>query len=114
MLLCVLERRGGISTSHHDVFLNVVGGLRIEEPAADLGVVLAVASSVRERPIDPKLAVMGEVGLGGEIRRVARVDSRIQEARRLGFKQVMAPSDGGEEFLKVRSIPEALKALFGG
>jgi len=113
MLLCIIERRGGIPTANHDVFLNVVGGLKIEEPAADLGVVLAVISSIRNQVVLPDTVVVGEVGLGGEIRSVSQINYRIKEAVRIGFRQMVIPNqkitekEPGIELLTCRSIQEA-------
>ncbi len=89
MLLAVLEKRLRIGLGASDVFLNVVGGLGIREPAADLGVVAAVLSSVRDDPVDPGWAFFGEVGLGGEIRRVGQAERRLQELHRLGFQRAV-------------------------
>jgi DNA repair protein RadA/Sms len=91
VLLAVLERSAQVSTLSHDVFVNVAGGARIDERAADLGVVVAVASSARGRPALPRAVVFGEVGLSGELRAVSRVESRIAEARRLGYDLVVLP-----------------------
>ncbi len=90
MLLAVLEKRLHIGVGASDVFLNVVGGLGIREPAADLGVVAAVLSSVRDQPVDPGWAFFGEVGLGGEIRAVGQPDRRLTELHRLGFQRAIA------------------------
>jgi DNA repair protein RadA/Sms len=89
MLLAVLEKRVGLHVGNSDVFINAAGGLRVEEPAADLGVLLAIASSFKNRPLSAEMAVMGEVGLGGEIRRIGQVDRRIREAERLGFSRCL-------------------------
>ena len=91
MLLAVLEKRLGLPLGTCDVFLNVAGGLRISEPAADLGVVAAVLSTYRDRPLDPGCVVFGEVGLTGEIRGVPQADRRLQEAARLGFTAALVP-----------------------
>jgi DNA repair protein RadA/Sms len=85
MLLAVLERRVGLPVGRHDVFCNVAGGLRIDEPACDLAIVTAVASGLRDRPVEGRVVIMGEVGLGGEIRPVAQLFRRLGEAERLGF-----------------------------
>jgi len=125
ILLAVLAKRGGIDTGHHDVFVNVAGGLRVEEPGVDLGVLLAIASSVRENPVPPDMVVVGEVGLGGEVRRVAHPERRIGEAGRLGYARVLLPEanrtdlkqrGGGEpSLIGVRSVVEALgHGLQGG
>lgn len=91
LLLAVLEKHEGLRFSQQDVFLNVAGGVRLDEPAVDLGVALAVASSLRDVPVDSGTAVFGEVGLGGEIRAVSRVEARLAEARHLGFERVLLP-----------------------
>jgi len=115
MLLCIIERRGGIQTGNQDVFLNVVGGLRIEEPAADLAIVMAIASSIRNKPIAQDTVVVGEVGLGGEVRSVGQITNRIKEAARIGFRRLVMPNqkvDGKTkviELLSCRSVKEALE-----
>ncbi len=92
LLLAVLEKRMGMALHEQDVFLNVVGGLRIDEPAADLAVVAAVASSARGRPLADDVVVWGEVGLTGEVRAVARAEARAREAARLGFRRCVLPA----------------------
>ena len=92
LLLAVLHRHGGVETAGYDVFVNAVGGVRIGEPAVDLAVLLAVQSSIRNKPLPPKLLVFGEVGLAGEIRPVQRGQERIREAAKLGFRTVMLPA----------------------
>jgi len=116
LLLAVLEKREGLRFSQHDVFLNVAGGVRLEEPAVDLGVALAVASSFRDVPADSSTAVAGEVGLGGEIRGVARIEPRLAEAKQLGFERMLLPKANtknldipkGLELLAVSTLSEAL------
>ncbi len=88
MLLAVLEKRGGFRLGQQDVFLNVAGGLKVEDPAIDLAVCAAIVSSYEDVPIPPSAAFAAEVGLGGEVRAVSRIDSRIAEAEKLGFKQI--------------------------
>ena len=88
MLLAVLEKRGGLRFSAQDVFLNVAGGIRIEEPALDLAVCASLMSSYHDVPISEKVAFAAEVGLGGEIRAVNRVENRISEAEKLGFEEI--------------------------
>ena len=100
LLLAVLARRGNVDALAHDVYLNATGGVRIADPAADLGVVLAVASSRLDLPLPADAAVIGEVGLGGEIRRVARLEPRIREAARLGFTRILVPH--ASEAVKLR------------
>ena len=92
LLLAVLHRHGNVETAGHDVFVNAVGGVRIQEPAVDLAVLLAVQSSLRNKPLPSKLLVFGEVGLAGEIRPVQRGQERIREAAKLGFRTVLLPS----------------------
>lgn len=91
LLLAVLEKRIGIRTGTLDVFVNVVGGMRIVETASDLAIITSIVSSARNRPVDPETVLIGEVGLGGEIRAVARADKRVAEAQRMGFKNIILP-----------------------
>ena len=91
LIIAVLSKRAGLSLGNQDVMVNVVGGLKISEPAADLGIALAVASSFREVPIDPGLVAIGEVGLSGELRAVPNVDRRLAEAAKLGFQRCLLP-----------------------
>jgi DNA repair protein RadA/Sms len=91
LLLAVLARRGGVDALNCDVYLNATGGVRIADPAADLGVALAIASSRLDQPLPPDAAAIGEIGLGGEVRRVARLESRVREAARLGFTRILVP-----------------------
>lgn len=120
LLLAVLDKVVGIHLHGHDVFVNVVGGLRLDEPGIDLGIVAAVVSSFREVPVDPKTVICGEVGLGGEVRTVRRIDGLIREAAAMGFGRVIIPGfDGlheriekGPEVVRVRSVAEALDHLF--
>ena len=94
LVTAVLTRRTGLKLSTQDVILNVTGGIKIGEPAADLGIALAIASSARDLPVDPELAVVGETGLSGELRTVSQLDRRINEAARLGFKRILVPKTG--------------------
>jgi DNA repair protein RadA/Sms len=119
MLLAVLHRHAGIVCGDQDVFVNAVGGLRIAEPAADLAVALAVVSSLRGRPLKPRLAVFGEIGLAGEIRPAPRGLERLREAAKLGFTQVLVPAGNrprqvieGIEVTAVERIDAALAAAF--
>lgn len=91
LLLAVLEKREGLRLSTHDVFVNVAGGVRLEEPAVDLGVIVAVASSFRDIPTDTSTVLVGEVGLGGEIRTVSQLAPRLKEAAKLGFERALVP-----------------------
>jgi len=100
ILLAVLEKRANVRVSATNVFVNIAGGIRITEPAADLAVCVAIASSLTEKVIDNQAIILGEVGLGGEIRSVGHIDKRIQEAKKLGFKSVIIPA-GNEKGLKI-------------
>jgi len=121
LLLAVLEKRTGLHLAGDDVYLNVAGGISIDEPAADLGVVAAVASSVRNRALAPATAVFGEVGLSGEIRAVPQALPRVREAVRMGFTRVVMPAANvdpagtpdihGAELVGVRTAEEALELL---
>lgn len=92
MLLAVLEKRVGFKLLQKDVFLNIAGGLRVNDPAIDLGVMAAVLSSNMDIPLDPDTCLTGEVGLAGEIRPVARLEQRIREAEKLGFRRIIIPA----------------------
>ena len=119
MLLAVLEKRGQLKVSQCDAYLNIIGGLTLDEPAADLALVLAAASSFRDKPIDPATAAIGEVGLTGEIRAVTGLQQRLSEASRTGFKTCIIPRHGtgnltapdGMELLRVRNIREAIELV---
>jgi DNA repair protein RadA/Sms len=118
MLLAVLSRHAGVATYDQDVFLNAVGGVRIDEPASDLAVALAVLSSIRNRPLPRALAVFGEVGLAGEIRPAARGLERLREAAKIGFSTALIPKANaprkaieGLEVIAVESLTEAIGAL---
>ena len=120
LLLAVLEKRAGLSLAGEDVFVNVAGGLEVNEPAADLGVVAAVASSLRNRGVRPGTAIFGEVGLGGEVRGTTHADLRVKEAAQLGFRRCVLPvanadtaaeAGAGCELVGVSSVEEALAAL---
>jgi DNA repair protein RadA/Sms len=91
LVIAVLTKRVGLSLSNQDVITNVIGGLKIGEPAADLGIALAIASSFREAKIDPELVALGEVGLSGELRTVPQLERRLSEASRMGFKRCLVP-----------------------
>ena len=116
MLLAVLEKRGGLKLSTCDAYLNIIGGLQLDEPAADLAAVVALASSYLDKPVPGDLAAIGEVGLTGELRAVNNLDQRLSEVRRLGFKRCVVPAHRGLEsfqdlrLLPVRNIGEAIRA----
>lgn len=120
LLLAVLEKRLGMPLSTCDVFINVAGGIRVSEPAADLGVVAAVASSYRDMPLDPQVVCFGEVGLTGEVRAVRHADRRLHEARQLGFTRCLLPetnaarSRGGSavEAIGVNAVEALMDLLF--
>ena len=117
LLLAVAEKRGGMKLSAFDAYINIIGGLRLDEPGADLPVILAVASSYRDKPIDDDLVAIGEVGLTGEIRSVSNMSQRLSEVARLGFKKVIIPKSGSEKLevpkeltvFYVRNIREAIE-----
>jgi DNA repair protein RadA/Sms len=118
LLLAVLHRHGGVDTSGYDVFVNAVGGVRIQEPAVDLAVLLSINSSIRNKPLPAKSIVFGEVGLAGEIRPVQRGQERIREAAKLGFRTVLIPTANkpklpvdGVTIVTVDRVGEALAAL---
>jgi DNA repair protein RadA/Sms len=124
LLLAVLEKRAGLTLAGDDVYVNIAGGMNIEEPAADLSVVAAVASSVRNRGLSPSTAVFGEVGLSGEIRGIPQAPLRIREAMQMGFSRVVLPAANVErasadalvenhecELVGVRTVGEALDTL---
>jgi DNA repair protein RadA/Sms len=118
MLSAVLERKGGLSLLGMDVFVNIAGGATLDDPAADLPVLLALASSLRNRALDDDLLCIGEVGLAGEVRGVTRLESRLEEAARQGFHRVIVPEAGSDGFplpagmllMRVRNLDEALHA----
>ena len=120
LLIAMLEKRVGFHLLGDDVFVNVAGGLEIDEPAADLGVVASIASSFKNAPIDPHTAVFGEVGLTGEVRGAMQAEGRAREAQALGFKKIIIPSSNtsglerllGLRVVGVKSVEEALDELF--
>lgn len=118
LLLAVLEKRGGLMVNSCDAYVNVVGGLELEEPAVDLAMVIALASSFRDKPVPGDLAAVGEVGLTGELRAVSALNQRLSEVHRLGFTKCLVPSrsvkvsvPNGLQLIKVRNIREALAAV---
>jgi DNA repair protein RadA/Sms len=122
LILAVLERRAGLSLGNRDVFVSVAGGVKVEEPAADLGVALAVMSSYRDAVVDQRTAAFGEIGLGGEVRGVTFALRRVQEAARLGYNRIVLPrrafAEGerlqGVDLVEVGSLGEAIEAVFEG
>jgi len=117
LLMAVAEKRAGMKLNVFDAYINVIGGLRLEEPGADLPVILAVASSYRDQPIADDLVAIGEVGLTGEIRSVSHMNQRLAEAARLGFKKCIIPRNGAEKVdipvgmtvYRVRNLREAIE-----
>jgi DNA repair protein RadA/Sms len=104
LLVAVLEKKVGLSLLHQDIFVNAAGGVRIDEPAVDLAIVTAVASSFLDKPVDPHTAIVGEVGLTGEVRAVGRVDVRVREASKLGFGRCVLPQSNVERLRAVEDI----------
>lgn len=122
MLLAVLEKRGGLKISQCDAYLNIIGGLTLDEPAADLAALVAIASSYLDYPVPSQMAAVGEVGLSGEVRTISHLEQRLSEVRRLGFTQCIVPhhragelhAPAGLELLPVRNISDALKLFVRG
>ncbi len=123
LIVAVLSKRVSLKLGNQDVLVNVTGGLKVEEPAADLGIAMAIASSFRDMSVDPELVAVGEVGLSGEIRAVPQLDRRVNEAARLGFKKCLVPGasarvspvPGGIEIIPVSTVREAIRVgLVGG
>lgn len=119
MMLAVLEKRGGLMLSNCDCYVNVIGGLTLDEPAADLALIVALASSFRDKPVPFDLAAIGEVGLTGELRSVSTLNQRLSEVRRLGFTKCLVPARNsgkllapeGLELIRVNNIREAIAVL---
>lgn len=119
LLMAVLEKRAGLRVSSCDAYINIAGGIRMNEPALDLGIVLAVASSMKDVPIDEKTIAFGEVGLSGEVRSVTMPEQRVREAKKLGFDTVILPMScmkqaarvDGIHLTGVRNVREAIQAI---
>lgn len=118
LLLAVLEKRYGLRTGQFDVFANVAGGVRIDEPAVDLAIAASIVSSARDTAIDAGTAMIGEIGLGGEVRSVSHVDKRIGEAEKLGFSRLLLPKGnvkqkrkGGIDIVEVESLAQAMRTI---
>ena len=119
MLLAVLEKRGGLKVSQCDAYFNIIGGLTLDEPASDLAVLTAVASSYLDKPIPTKLAAMGEVGLSGEIRSINHIEQRLAEVQRLGFTRCIVPAQqadklrtlGKLQLIPAKNVGQALRLL---
>jgi DNA repair protein RadA/Sms len=121
MLVAVLEKRAGLSLGQQDIFVNAAGGVKVNEPAVDLAVALAIASNVRNLPVGSDVVAVGEIGLSGELRRVNQLERRLLEAHRLGFKRAIIPSSAelrlkelnGMELRRAETIQEAIRLCFG-
>ncbi|MTH55156.1 DNA repair protein RadA [Bacillus mangrovi] len=122
LLMAVLEKRVGLLLQNQDAYLKVAGGVKLDEPAIDLAVAVSIASSFRDVPTNPMDIIIGEVGLTGEVRRVSRIEQRVQEAAKLGFKRVIIPeaniggwtAPAGLKVIGVKSVSEALQHSLGG
>ena len=122
LLVAVMEKRLGIHLFSHDIFLNIAGGMRVNEPGTDLGVIASIASSYKDKVISPDMVVFGEVGLGGEVRGVSQSEVRVKESARLGFKRCLLPKQNQEkmkekelkeiELTGVSTVQEAMAVLF--
>jgi DNA repair protein RadA/Sms len=119
LILAVLERRAGLQLGSQDVFASVAGGLAVDEPAVDLALAAAIVSSLKDQPVDAQTAIIGEVGLGGEIRAVSQSERRVWEAAQLGFTRCLLPARSLEEikkkpdmqFIGIHTLQEALNVL---
>ena len=111
LLIAVLERRTKLNLSDKDIYINVVGGLKLNDPAADLAICMAIASAAAGKRLDDNLVVFGEVGLGGEVRSVHSVDRRVSEAKKLGFTKAIAPKFGNEKNLFIKGVGDVRQAL---
>lgn len=122
LMIAVLEKKVGLHMQNSDAYVNIVGGIQIKEPAVDLGIICAIASSFKDVPIEDEMVVMGEVGLTGELRTISFMDKRIKEAAKLGFKKAVIPKANlkgldkveGIKVIGVSNIEEALDAVLGG
>ncbi|MFQ5956722.1 MAG: DNA repair protein RadA [Candidatus Brocadiales bacterium] len=121
MLIAVLDKRLGLHLGNQDVFVNAVGGVRVDEPAADMGIAMSIVSSFKERPIPSGVVLLGEVGLAGEVRAISYTETRLREATRYGFNRAIVPADGtGElgnigdiELIKASNLSDAVEHLWG-
>jgi DNA repair protein RadA/Sms len=119
LLLAVLEKRVGLGLGSHDVFVNIAGGIKIDEPAVDLGIATSITSSLRDAPVDSGSVAVGEIGLGGEIRTIGQIEKRVQEAAKLGFKRIIVPqnnlkglkNNNGIEVIGVDRVEKAMEVL---
>jgi DNA repair protein RadA/Sms len=111
LLIAVLEKRTKLNLSDKDIYINVVGGLKLADPAADLAVVMAIASAAAGRKLQDELVVFGEVGLGGEVRSAMAADKRVAEAKKLGFTQAIAPQTSGKKNSFIKGVRDVRAAL---
>jgi DNA repair protein RadA/Sms len=119
ILIAVLEKKIGLHLSKYDVFLNIAGGIKIDEPSIDLAAAMSICSSFKDTPIDPDMLILGELGLSGEIRTISFIDRRIQEAAKLGFKKIVLPKsnlkgfkkNGILEYIPVENIVDAISHI---
>jgi DNA repair protein RadA/Sms len=122
LMIAVLEKRIGLLMQNQDAYVNVAGGVRLDEPALDLGMAVSLASGFRDQPANPYDVVIGEIGLTGEVRGVSRIEQRVKEAHKLGFKRVILPrknlsgldAPAGIEIVGVQSVQEALDIVLKG
>ena len=119
LMAAVMEKKVGIKFVDMDIFVNIVGGVKMDEPAADLPLALSLASSFLDRPVKADTVIFGEVGLAGEVRGIGQAELRIKEAKKMGFERAIIPRNnmkktkiGGMELIGVSSIKEALDVLF--
>jgi DNA repair protein RadA/Sms len=120
LLVAVLEKKIGLHLGGMDIFINVVGGLKLIEPAVDLGIIVAIVSSLRDIPVDPQLFLFGEVGLSGEIRAVAQAETRLREASKIGFRNAVIPAGNAEKMRDhfglnvrgVKNVEECIETVF--
>ena len=122
LMMAVLEKRVGLCLQHQDAYINVAGGMRLQEPALDLGLAVSIASSFRDKPVSPYDVVIGEVGLTGEVRAVSRIEARVLEAQKLGFKRVIIPFKNAAgwtypahiQVIAVQTVQEAIEVALEG
>jgi DNA repair protein RadA/Sms len=121
LIMAVLEKRIGMLLQNQDAYLKVAGGVKLDEPAIDLAIAVSIASSFRDEPTGAADCLIGEVGLTGEVRRVSRIEQRVNEAAKLGFTRLIIPANNlggwkapvGVEIIGVSTVNEALKTIFG-
>ena len=119
LLLAVLEKRAGLILSGCDAYVNIAGGIRLDDPSSDLGIIYAIVSSYRNRPVDEHLVAFGEVGLSGEVRAVSAAEQRVYEAQKMGFTTCVIPKSNKDKIKKIEgmkvigvaSVAEALEII---